>query len=67
MEVFILYRETDAIGYCIDFIDLGIGLCYGVFKLHDFDTDTCTEKVTMDVNGMAPRLVLNGYSLSEYY
>ena len=71
MEVFILHRETDAIGYCIHFIGLGIGLCYGVFTLHDYygdvDTDTCTEKVTNDVNGMALRLVLNGYGLTDYY
>ena len=71
MEVFILHQETDAIGYCIHFIDLGIGHCYGVFTLHDsygdVDIATYTEKVTMDVNRMAPRLVLNGYSLSEYY
>ena len=35
--------------------------------LHDtdshanIDTDSCTEKVTMDVNGMALRCMLNGY------
>ena len=27
----------------------------------DTDTDSCTRKVTIDVNGMALRLVLNGY------
>ena len=26
----------------------------------DANVDSCTEKVIMDVNGMAPRLVLNG-------
>ena len=26
----------------------------------DTDTDSCTRKVTIDVNGMALRLVLNG-------
>ena len=37
---------------------------YRVFTLPDFDayvdTDSCTENVTMEPKGMAPRSVLNG-------
>ena len=40
-------------------------LINGVFALPDSDsyagTDSSTEKVTKDANGMTPRLVLNGY------
>ena len=42
-------------------------LFYGVFTFPgtdsdaDIDADSCTKKVTVDVNGMALRSVLNGY------
>ena len=36
--------------------------CLTLDSCANADTNSRTEKVTMDVNGMALRLVLNGYS-----
>ena len=69
-ELFILHKVRFRFQYG-NGIGTGIGIrffiCDGVFTLPysdsytDADNDSCSEKVTMDVNEMAPGSVVNGY------